>query len=92
MPRLATLRRLAEAHGLPLNEYLGELGRRAAHSRSRTARERADARTPEFRGKLPWKGDLDELRGRDGRHGSDVMAPEGTSPFPHRVGAWRSRL
>jgi len=33
MPRLATLRHLAEAHGLPLNEYLGELGRRAGRSR-----------------------------------------------------------
>jgi hypothetical protein len=42
-PRLTTLRRLAEAHGLPLNEYLGELGRRASHSRPRTARDDARA-------------------------------------------------
>lgn len=70
-PRLVTLRRLAEAHGLPLNEYLDELGRRASNSRPRTAREAAARELLKFRGQLRWEGDLDELRGREPRRGSD---------------------
>jgi len=73
-PRLATLRRLAEAHGLPLNEYLGELGRRANHARP--GRE-GTARDLKLGGELRSKGELDELRGREPRSGSDLRDLKG---------------
>lgn len=76
MPRLATLRRIAEAHGLPLNEYLAELGRRTSDSRARTARGAA-RELLKLRGQLRWEGDLDVLRGRDRRRESDVMDLKG---------------
>jgi transcriptional regulator with XRE-family HTH domain len=76
-PRLATLRLLAEAHALPLNEYLAELGRRASDRHARKLTEGAARKLLKLRGQLQWEGDLDELRGREPRRGSDVTELKG---------------
>lgn len=70
-PRLATLRRLAEVHGSSLHDYLAEVGRRASGSPARTSRQGAARELLKFRGQLQWEGNLDELRGREPRGGSD---------------------
>jgi transcriptional regulator with XRE-family HTH domain len=77
-PRLATLRLLAEAHALPLNEYLAELGRRASDCHPRKLTKGVARELLKLRGQLHWEGDLDELRGREPRRGSDMteLLPE----------------